>query len=67
MSQINSEPRGKLGFRTPSEMFRTVLDSDAKTLLVAFGIEELAPSELDLTAQCLEKVKKKRSEAPLVS
>lgn len=67
MSQINSEPRGKLGFRTPAEMFRAVFGPDAEAILEAFGIEELEVSKLDLTAQCLEKAREKRGEAPLAS
>lgn len=67
MSQINSEPRGKLGFRTPSEMFLAVFGQDAEALLAAFGIEELEVSKLNLTTRCLDEARKKRGEAPLAS
>ena len=48
-------------------MILAVFGPDAQALLEAFGIEELEPSKLDLTAQCLEEARKKRGEAPLTS
>ena len=65
MSQINSEPRGKLGFRTPAEMFEAVFDGDAKAITEGLGIESLAPAELDLTPRCIDCARRQRGEAPL--
>lgn len=65
MSQVNSEPRGKLAWRTPSEMLLAVFGEDARALLDAFGVEALAPSELDLTPGCVERARAERGEAPL--
>ena len=57
MSQVNSEPRGKLAWRTPAEMLLAAFGDDARALLDAFGIEMLAPSELDLTPGCVERAR----------
>lgn len=65
MSQINSEPRGKLAWRSSSEMFLAAFGSDARAILDAFGIEMLAPAGLDLTPECVERARAKRGEAPL--
>ena len=65
MSQVNSEPRGKLAWRTPSEMLVAAFGDDARALLGAFGVEMLAPSELDLTPGCVERARRERGEAPL--
>ena len=65
MSQVNSEPRGKLAWRTPSEMLVAAFGDDARALLDAFGVEALAPSELDLTPGCVERARAERGEAPL--
>lgn len=65
MSQVNSEPRGKLAWRTPSEMLLAAFGDDARALLDAFGVETLAPSELDLTPGCVERARAERGEAPL--
>ncbi|OUP05744.1 IS30 family transposase [Collinsella sp. An2] len=65
MSQVNSEPRGKLAWRTPSEMLLAAFGEDARALLDAFGVEALAPSELDLTPACVERARAGRGEAPL--
>ena len=65
MSQVNSEPRGKLAWKTPSEMLVTAFGDDARTLLDAFGVERLDPSELDLTPGCVERARAERGEAPL--
>ena len=65
MSQVNSEPRGKLAWRTPAEMLLAAFGDDARALLDAFGIEMLAPSELDLTPGCVERARAERGEAPL--
>lgn len=65
MSQVNSEPRGKLAWRTPSEMLLAAFGDDGRALLDAFGVERLAPSELDLTPGCVERARAGRGEAPL--
>lgn len=65
MSQVNSEPRGKLAWRTPSEMLLAAFGDDARALMDALGVEELGPSELDLTPGCIERARAERGEAPL--
>ena len=65
MSQVDSEPRGKLAWRTPSEMLLAAFGDDARALLDAFGVEMLPPSELDLTPGCVERARAERGEAPL--
>ena len=65
MSQVNSEPRGALGFLTPARVLRMALGEDASALMDAFGIEELAPGELDLTPGCIERARAARGEGPL--
>ena len=65
MSQVDSEPRGKLAWRTPSEMLLAAFGDDARALLDAFGVEMLDPSELDLTPGCVERARAERGEAPL--
>ena len=57
MSQVNSEPRGKLAWRTPSEMLLAAFGENARALLGAFGVEMLTPSELDLTPGCVERAR----------
>ena len=44
MSQVNSEPRGALGFLAPARVLRAALGEDASALMDAYGIEELAPA-----------------------
>lgn len=65
MSQVNSEPRGKLAWRTPAEMLLAAFGDDARALLEAFGVEALPASELDLTPGCVERARAERGEAPL--
>lgn len=65
MSQVNSEPRGKLAWRTPAEMLLPAFGDDARALLEAFGVEALPASELDLTPGCVERARAERGEAPL--
>lgn len=65
MSQVNSEPRGRLAWRTPSETLLAALGEDARALLDAFGIEMLDPSELELTPGRVERARAERGEAPL--
>ena len=65
MSQVNSEPRGALGFLTPARVLRMALGEDASALMDAFGIEELAPGKLDLTPGCIERARAARGEGPL--
>lgn len=67
MSQVNSEPRGCLGFRSPIDAWRSVFKKDAQTLLDAFGIEELPTSKLNLTPRCIEQARKERGDAPLAN
>ena len=63
MSQVNSEPRGALGFLTPARVLRMALGEDASALMDAFGIEELAPGELDLTPGCIDRARAARARA----
>lgn len=65
MSQVNSEPRGKLAWRAPSEMLVAALGDDGRALMGAFGVELLDPSGLDLTPGCVERARAARGEAPL--
>lgn len=65
MSQVNSEPRGRLAWRSSAEMLAAALGEDARALMGAFGIEMLAPGELDLTPGCVERARAERGEAPL--
>ena len=65
MSQVNSEPRGALGFLTPARVLRMALGEDASALMDAFGVEELAPGELDLTTGCIDRARAARGEGPL--
>lgn len=65
MSQVNSEPRGRLAWRAPTEMLLAALGEDARALLDAFGVEMLAPGELDLTPGRVERARAERGEAPL--
>lgn len=65
MSQVNSEPRGRLAFSTPARMLAAVLGGDARALMDAFGVEDLAPSELDLTPACIERAREERGDGPL--
>ena len=62
MSQVNSEPRGALGFLTPARVLRMALGEDASALMDAFGVEELAPGELDLTPGCIDRARAARGE-----
>lgn len=65
MSQVNSEPRGALGFLTPARVLRMALGEDASALMDAFGVEELAPGGLDLTPGCIDRARAARGEGPL--
>ncbi|MGE9974309.1 hypothetical protein ACQRAQ_08235, partial [Collinsella sp. SGI.178] len=49
----NSEPRGALGFSTPTRAFRTMLGDDATALLDAYSVEEVALGDLDLTPELI--------------
>ena len=57
--------RGALGFLTPPRVLRMALGEDASALMDAFGIEELAPGELDLTPGCIDRARAARGEGPL--
>ena len=46
-------------------MLRAALGEDASALMDAFGIEELAPGELDLTPGCIDRARAARGEGPL--
>ena len=65
MSRASSEPRGRLEFQTPSTMLLAVFGDDARTLIDAFGVEELGRDELDLTPGRVERACAKRGEVPL--
>lgn len=60
MLQADSEPRGKLAWRTPVEILPAAFGEDARALLDAFGVEMLVPSELDLTPGCVERTREGR-------
>ncbi len=66
MSEVNSEPRGKLAWLCPCDLFVQAFGEDAEHLLEAFGIERMAPADLDLTPQRLERERARRGEASLV-
>lgn len=65
MSQVSSEPRGGLAWRSPAEMLAAALGEDARALMDAFGVEMLGPAELDLTPGCVERARADGGEAPL--
>lgn len=64
MSRVSSEPRGRLKFQTPSAMLLAVFGDDARTLIDAFGVEELGRDKLDLAPGRVERACAKRGEAP---
>lgn len=66
MSEVNSEPRGKLAWLSPRDMFLRAFGGDAQRLLDALGIERIAAEDLDLTLSRLEKARLGRGEAPLI-
>ena len=65
MSHVNSEPRGTLGFSTPARAFRAMLGEDAAALLDAYGVEDVALGDLDLTPGLIERARAERGDAPL--
>lgn len=65
MREADSEPRGKLAWLCPCDLFAQVFGEDAEHLLEAFGIERTAPADLDLTPRCLVRERARRGEAPL--
>lgn len=65
MSHVNSEPRGALGFSTPARAFRAMLGEDAAALLDAYGVEDVALVDLDLTPGLIERARAERGDAPL--
>lgn len=48
MPQVNSEPSGRLAWRTSTEMLLAALGGGAHALMDAFGVKMLPPEELDL-------------------
>ena len=65
MSHVNSEPRGALGFATPARAFRAMLGEGAAALLDAYGVEDVALGDLDLTPGLIERARAERGDAPL--
>lgn len=65
MSHVNSEPRGSLGWKSPSEALWFFLDADGLDLLDAFGVSLVPADELDLTYGCVARAREERGEAPL--
>lgn len=65
MSEVNSEPRGKLCWQSPIEAFINAFGCDGKNLLDALGIEKIDPQELNLTKHCLDIARKQRGDVPL--
>ena len=65
MSNVNSEPRGALGFATPARAFRAMLGEDAAALLDAYGVGDVPLGDLDLTPGLIERARAERGDAPL--
>lgn len=65
MPQVNSEPRGRLAWRTSTEMLLAALGGGAHALMDAFGVKMLPPEELDLAPGCVERACAEKDEAPL--
>ena len=65
MSQVNSEPRGRLAWMSPAKAFEAALGEDARALMDAFGVEALGPDDLDLTPGCVERSRASRGLPPL--
>lgn len=57
MSEVNSEPRGKLAWLTPREAFLNAFGSRGEALLDALGVQAIAVDGLDLTPRCLERAR----------
>jgi len=57
MSEVNSEPRGKLAWLTPREAFLNAFGSRGEALLDALGVRAIAVDGLDLTPRCLERAR----------
>lgn len=55
MSEVNSEPRGKLAWLTPRDAFLNAFGARGEALLDALGVEAVGVDELDLTPGCLER------------
>lgn len=66
MSHINSEPRGKLAWLTPYQLFKAAFKDDAQAILDAFNIQSLDPDDLDLTQECINHARAKRGDQPLM-
>ncbi len=64
MSHVNSEPRGALGFSTPARAFRAMLGEDAAALLDAYGVEDVALVDLDLTPGLHRKDARREGRCP---
>ena len=64
MSEVNSEPRGKLAWMTPAQAFRHAFGDGARDVLEAFGIERVGIGELDMTPRAIEDARARRGEAP---
>ena len=61
-------PRSAAGhccFSTPARAFRAMLGEDAAALLDAYGVEDVALGELDLTPGLIERARAERGDAPL--
>lgn len=54
-----------LGFSTPARAFRAMLGEDAAALLDAYGVEDVALGDLDLTPGLIERARAERGDAPL--
>lgn len=65
MPQVNSEPRGRLAWRTSAEMLPAALGGGARALMDASGVKMLPPEELDLAPGCVERARAEKDEAPL--
>ena len=60
MSHVNSESAAP-GFATPARAFRAMLGEDAAVLLDAYGVEDVALGDLDLTPGLIERARAERA------
>lgn len=61
MSHLNSQPRKSLCGLTPIKIFKSVYAEKAEELLQHFGIEEVPPSQINLTVNALNQSRRERS------
>ena len=64
-NNVNSEPRGALGFATPACAFKAMPGEDAAALLDAYGVGDVPLGDLDLTPGLIERARAERGDALL--